>query len=112
MLARCLRDGFTVGQKVRRVGDIFLVPPRLEEEYLKGITKAHSADRQVRIYGRILFEQATPQDILRGIQSGQVHESVLTEEEKKEVEEFIKTLAQKRIEEEKVADELLGIPEE
>lgn len=107
MIAICLKEGLTCAGKVLKEGEVFKLPDYLERDYVKGFAASRSEKRQCRVFGKVLFRQATVEEVFEGLKRGQVKEKDLTEEERDAVKKYVGRLVQLRVKRaEDAADEL------
>jgi hypothetical protein len=107
MIAKCLKTGLTVGDKIFSFGDVFLLPAKLEEEYLRGLRPDQVVGRQRRVYGKVIFAKASTEEVLIGLTRGQITMEDLSGEERGQVEALIKSRVEKRLKQGEEADRAL-----
>lgn len=66
MLAICTKDGLTVGSKLYRAGEVFVLSGELGEEY-KGLSDERFIRKQHKVYKEVLFRRPTPDEIRKAI---------------------------------------------
>jgi len=101
MIVISLIDGLTVGENLYESGQVFTLPDGLKAD-------REGRKKQKRILRSELFRKASADEMLSGLQKEEITEEELDSEEKAQVKELIKSMAQAKLNRnEEVLDGLL-----
>lgn len=82
MLAYCLEDGLTVGDRVYRKGELFRMSDVMVREYGE-LSDDKLNKKQKRVYNKILFRRPTPEEFRLSFIGKQIKLQDLSDKEKK-----------------------------
>ena len=87
MLAMCIADGLTVGNRVYRKGEVFPVPPIIEST-MKELSDEQIARRQAKLYGKTFYRKATLEELVIAYESNKALAKSMSDRERKMIAAF------------------------
>lgn len=112
MLAYCMIEGLTVGERLLKVGDIFVLPPILEKEV------ADKSDEQIgrwsiRNYSKkLIFRRPTPEEMMAAYHAKKLKLTDCDKKEKAALGRIIMSAAERQKRAAEVLTEQIGSQED
>lgn len=104
MLAICTKDGLTLGSKLYRNGEVFVLTGTLGEEY-EGLSDERFIKKQKKVYKEVLFRRPTPDEIKVAIADKKVTELTIKKHfDKRQLKTAMEYLRSKHLKQARAAE--------
>lgn len=104
MLAICTKDGLTLGSKLYRNGEVFVLTGTLGEEY-EGLSDEKFIKKQKKVYKEVLFRRPTPDEIKVAIADKKVTELTIKKHfDKRQLKTAMEYLRSKHLKQARAAE--------
>jgi hypothetical protein len=87
MLAMCINDGFTVGNRLYRKGEVFPLSDFIAQD-VADLSDEKMARKQMNLYGEVYYRRATIEEMVAAYERDKAIASHMTSRERKQIAAF------------------------